>query len=377
MNRSHKIVIGVVVVVGLLVLYDQSGSVPVMEMKESDVLGKRSPKYTYQQFKDTAKVDPRAPINIPWVNLPKAELPRYLKYKESLLTPVINQGSHCAACWSISVTGMLADRISLYTNGKIKEPLSNQEMVSCWKHEGADGFCKIGGIPELAYKYIIKNGISLEKDYPYEQSNTGVISKCDKSKLNGYKVYIQPGSVRSLCVDPYRFKEGSAQYNRIIAQNVENMKRELFHNGPFVGTLQIYEDMYDYDGLSVYSGPKKGAKFVGGHAAIIYSLSEEGINGVEPGFDSAYWGVKNCWGLEHPTKSPSSKGYIFIKMGSNVCGIESRASRALPVIDGKMKKHMVKSLDDVRYTSYNDYVDDPERENLITSVGKIKGWYKK
>lgn len=331
---------------------------------------------SYDEFVSIAKVNHKAIIGVPWIQLPGLDdyLPSYLKYKEKLLTPVIDQGK-CASCWSISVVQMLADRISVYTGGRVKKVLSSQEMISCW--DGHDGkACSEGGIPELAYNYIIKNGIGLDTDYPYEQRTTTKLKKCDGSRLDGERLYLEPGSVRSLCIDPYKFKTGSSNYREIIGLNIKNMKKELLVNGPFVCTIMVYQNLYAYDGLSVYEG-HKGSKFVGGHSVVCVGYCDEEMNGVEPGFDTpgGYWVIRNSWS-DWPSKSPASKGYFYIKKGSNVCGIESRASRAFPVLSAHMKTQMVESLDHSRYTSYTDYVDDPDRQLLVTKVGRIRGWLK-
>lgn len=338
-------------------------------------LGKPKKRKTYAEFIAIAKVNHKKVMGVPWVQLPDLNgyLPSYLKYREKLLTPVVDQGN-CASCWSISVVQMLADRVSVYTGGKYRDVLSVQEMISCWDgHQGKA--CSEGGVPELAYHYIIKNGIGLDKDYPYQQASSTKLKRCDKSKLGGKRLYVEPDSVRSLCIDPYKLKEGSAKYKEIIDLNVKNMKKELLINGPFVCTIMVYSDLYDYDGLSVYEGNKKGSKFIGGHSVVCVGYCDEGINGVEPGFDTPYWVIRNSWS-DWPLKSPASEGYFYIKQGSNVCGIESRASRAIPILSAEAKASRVDSLDESRYTSYTSYVDDPDRQLLVTKVGKIRGWFK-
>ena len=55
-------------------------------------------------------------------------------------------------------------------------------------------------------------------------------------------------------------------------------------------------------------------------------------------------------------------------MGKNVCGIESRASSALPELTDEIKANRV-SLDESRYISYDSYINDPERSNYIEKVG--------
>ena len=51
-------------------------------------------------------------------------------------------------------------------------------------------------------------------------------------------------------------------------------------------------------------------------------------------------------------------------MGKNICGIESRASSALPELTDEIKANRT-SLDESRYISYDSYINDPERENYI------------
>lgn len=373
MKKSYLFMIVLV----LVIMYGYRGSSSEFyEVEDTKLLGAPSTKRTYAEFVKIAEMlQYDAPISIPWIHIENVDdfLPTYLKYKEKILLPITNQGD-CAACWSMGVTHMISDRISIYTNGRIKKLLSAQEMISCWdKSIKNDIGCKTGGVPELAYQYIIKHGIALEKEYPYQQQNTTKIFKCDRNKMKHERVYIEPNSVRSLCRNPEQYKNDKQKYKAIIDENILNMKKEIFVNGEIVGTIMVYENLYTYDGLSIYS--KKKGKFIGGHLVNIIGWSESGVNTSEPGFDGAYWIAKNFWSTEWPTKSPSSNGYFYIKMGENVCGIESRASRAFPVLTNEIKSTMVKDLRDSRYESITEYVDDPERENYISKVGAMKKWF--
>ena len=375
MNNLNILFLLFVIAGVIYVLDEKYNKQPVLEKP----LGKnaRRKRKSYAEFVALAKVDPKAVIGIPWVQLPDLDgyLPTYLKYKEKILTPIIDQG-RCASCWSISVVQMLSDRISVYTGGRVMEPLSCQEMVSCWPGSKGDQGCLEGGIPELAYNYIIKNGVGLKKDYPYQQRRSTRVNKCDESRLKGKRLFVEPDSVRSLCIDPNKFEEGGRRYRDIIDLNVKNMKKELLINGPFVCTVYVHKNLYNFNSMEgVYLGPD-GSDYIGGHSVVVIGYCEEGINGVEPGFDVPYWIVRNSWS-DWPAESPASEGYFYIKMGSNVAGIESRASRALPVISDDVRSKMVKSLDESRYTSITDWVEDPERQNLITKVGKIRSLLKK
>ena len=379
-NKKGLLLLLVVLAV-LALLADSFTEVPYVE-KGTLVEGdnrRRKPKASKEEFEAlAAAIDPKYKTSLPWVKASAsvARLPKYLKYDERVLTPIEDQG-RCSSCWSIAVTGMLADRISIYTNGAIKERLSSQEMISCWEGHDGDG-CRIGGIPELAYDYIIKNGIALERDYPYDQESTKKITKCDKSKMRGKRVFAQAGSAKSLCIDPDQFPEGSDKWRRTINTNVENMRRELFANGPIVGTLMVYESTYDYDGLQIYRGRKNSSdKFVGGHAVLVTAAIEANVNTDEPGFSSAHWVVKQSWGLEYPSNSPMSRGYMYVEMGRNVAGIESRASACMPVITPEISAKMVDSLDHSRFLSYEQYKNSKGRKNFIKKTTRLRRAYQK
>jgi len=314
-----------------------------------------------------SNVDHKHYLGAPYVELGLfgSELPKYLKYKEKLLTmSELGQGT-CNACWSFTVTQMIADRISVMTGGKIFRPLSAQEMISCFRNGNSNTGCKIGGIPEKSYYYIADNGIATQKDYEYLQRNTNHIHGCQKDKLNGFRTFIQKKSIKNICQDPYIYKEGSDRYNKVVAKNVLNMKKELLQNGSFVGTIYVKDSMHNYDGKSVYRGGCDDDSKGYGHAVTIIGYAECGVNKNEKNFNYPYWIVKNSWGSSW---NASNNGYFYIEMGKNICGIESRASSAIPVITQEIKDNMV-DLNESRYITYDSYVNDPERENYFAKVG--------
>lgn len=332
------------------------------------------PKKTFAEFKQATNKMMDLPIGLPYTLHPEIKLPTYIKYKESLLTPVIDQNV-CASCWAISVCHLIADRIALYTKGRIKRPLSHQELVSCHDVKGDNG-CTIGGIPESSFQYIIENGIATDEDYPYLQAKSNRIVKCDSSKKKGFRTYAKKGSIRSLCIDPAKYTKGSPEWQKVIDQNTRNMKTELFLNGPIAITIYVYSSLYLHDGLSIYD-PKDNelGEYVGGHSALLVGSAEE-VDGVEPGFDGKYWILKNSWSAEHPIKSPASKGYLYVRAGRNCCGIESRASTVQVCITDEIKRNMVKSLDECRWLSYNSYSNDPNRTNFIKKSTKLRALLK-
>lgn len=375
-DRKKRVALVLLVLVVLALAANAFTVVPVMEAQDPLGSSRVKPKITREQFAASARLDHKAPITLQQANADGGQLnlPKYLKYHEDKLTPIRDQGK-CSACWSIATTAMLADRISIYTNGAIKEELSSQEMISCWDGHQGKG-CSVGGVPELAYSYLINQGVTLEKDFPYVQQFTNKIPKCDKAKKAGRRVFAQAGSSVSLCIDPYQYKEGSEDYNSTIRANVESMKCELFLHSIIIGTMMVYEGAYDYNGLSVYTGPKKGEKFVGGHCLEISGFCEEGVNKDEPGFEGGFWICKQSWGTGFPPNTPAASGYMYIKMGNNCVGIESRASACLPVITPEISAKMADSLDESRFLSYEQYRNSAGKKNFVKKATKLGVAYK-
>ncbi|XP_040865270.1 probable cysteine protease RD21B [Glycine max] len=95
--------------------------------------------------------------------------------KEGAVTPVKNQGATCNSCWAFTAVGAVESLVKIKTGDLIS--LSEQEVVDCTTSSSRG--CG-GGDIQHGYIYIRKNGISLEKDYPYR----GDEGKCDSNKKN-------------------------------------------------------------------------------------------------------------------------------------------------------------------------------------------------
>jgi len=180
---------------------------------------------------------------------------------------------------------MIEDRVALMTGGQIRKQLSVQEMLAC---DGLQGGCE-GGAPETALEFLVAPGIVIDDKYPYEQEKSDFISPC--KQVSGKRRKIKPDSIRSLCLQLDESEVGSQRH----IDNILNMKREIYENGPIVGTIMVYSDLYDYSGQGVYS-VTAGATAIGGHAIEIFGWSDENANTAEPNFQDAYWVCKNSWG---------------------------------------------------------------------------------
>lgn len=311
---------------------------------------------------------------------PSKALPSYFKWKEKILVPVRDQGK-CASCWAFAVADCVGDRLSIATGGKIRKCLSVQELLSCFNRHVFH--CKRGGIPELTYNYVVTHGLLSEEDYPYQQLKDRTISKCqtsnssflrylmpDSARVNANKdkVFGVDGTAKNLCQSLTGLIKGTKLYEQVLKKNIENMKVEIFLHGPIVGTMYVHKDLYAYDGKTVYSH-SPDSPLMGGHAIEIFGWCDKGANTREPGFQDAYWICRNSWGLKWPRKLPY--GLMYIKMGDNESGIESRASSIIPALNDVTQTLSSDTVrDKLRYQSYNEYVSDPERVNFMLSDDK-------
>ncbi|KAL1505320.1 hypothetical protein ABEB36_004912 [Hypothenemus hampei] len=94
------------------------------------------------------------------------------------VTEVKNQGS-CGGCWSFSTTGTLE---GLYQQ-KYGELLSfsEQQLLDC---DDTNAACD-GGVVQYALKYVAKNGLKVEDEYPYQAEKL----TCQTTPNKTVKVY--------------------------------------------------------------------------------------------------------------------------------------------------------------------------------------------
>ena len=289
------------------------------------------------------------PLNKFTSNIKKYQGEKYYQffvYNTDYLTDTIDQGD-CGACWAFSICNTLSDKISLFTEGKKKTLLSVQQILGCFKEakQGCQGYS-----PEKLVIWLDKQKIKLKdnNEIPYIQNNNLDIKyKCDISIIG---VGIQYDSIFSLTewieeINPDRIK---------LYNNINRMKYELNSNGPFYCVMTVYQDLYNYNGLSIYKHIQ-GSKPIGGHAIEIIGYCNAGVNNNEKG----YWICKNTWGQKWPLAS-KVKNYFTILMGENECGVESRCGSLNP-------DYYTPNLNSkVFYTHIEDFKKDKQIGNILS-----------
>ncbi|XP_072399506.1 cathepsin L-like proteinase [Diabrotica undecimpunctata] len=191
--------------------------------------------------------------------------------QKGAVLPVREQGN-CGGCWAFSAIGALEGQVAIHKKQKIS--LSPQNLVDC----NRDNYGCRGGYPAVAFKYVQKEGISSEADYPYVARNDRCNKNARKSitKLSGYKR-----------VNPTE----------------KDLVSAISKVGPIsvLVAASIWTDSYVG---GVYNNTNCGEI---DHAVLAVGYTDE------------YFIVKNSWG---PTWG--EKGYIRIARGNNICSINNQ-----------------------------------------------------
>lgn len=192
------------------------------------------------------------------------------------VTSVKDQGK-CGSCWAFSATAQIEGEA--FIKGKPLIDLAVQEIVSCDKKSSGCG----GGDPSTGYDYVKQiGGIEAQKDYPYTSGGgSSGTCKVDKSK------FIVKLSGKS---------------------TVSGGESGL---GKALGTHPV-SVCHQTGGWQHYSGGvMTSCSSGGGHCTLAVGYASSGD----------YWIIKNSW-----AERWGNKGYLYLKQGSNLCGITNHMS---------------------------------------------------
>ncbi|XP_050500213.1 cathepsin B-like [Diabrotica virgifera virgifera] len=235
------------------------------------------------------------------------------KQCSDVISAIVDQ-SGCGSCWAVSAASVMSDRRCIASNGKLKIPVSAEDLLSCCSYCGD---CHGTSQPERAWDYWQETGISTGGLYgskqgcrPYSLLNCtpscpqfyetpACKHKCDNPKLDYTK--------------ELTFGQGSVH----TFNSVEDIKKEILINGPVEATFMAYQDFLCYK-RGVYQHVA-GNDIPDGHAVRVLGWGEE--NG------TPYWLVANSW-----NEGWGDKGLFKIILGKNEVGIESNMMAARPKI---------------------------------------------
>lgn len=247
--------------------------------------------------------------------------------QRGLILPPRNQ-LQCGSCWAFASTDMLADRLNIMSQGRLRTPLSAQYLISCSYNgaacsNGSSNLCGCqGGSIHEALNHLATVGTVPDSTDPYRQTlptedhtcsspagtDTCPCSKTEETFNTSGLYQFLPETVGSLCElhDIDSFKNIPAAR---IVDAVRRASHDILAYGPVISAMEVYSDLETFDANSGIYEHKSGT-YVGGHAIEIVGWGEE--NGV------SFWWIKNSWGTGW-----GDNGYFRIRRGVNECSIEA------------------------------------------------------
>jgi len=210
----------------------------------------------------------------------------------------------CGSCWALHAADVLADRLAIQTQGRLKVGLSAQIMVSCdEKNLG----CR-GGMLSRAWQWLRETGVVHESCFPYS-SWLDYRPPC-RDRCVPWNIGV---SFRAFKARDF-YRVGNTLLDSVLHTRVRSIQEEILTNGPVEAGFYVYEDFQHYTS-GVYAH-RYGAR-KGGHAVKIIGW------GTAKGVD--YWVVQNSWG---PLWGEG--GYFRIRRGHDECKIESHVFAGMP-----------------------------------------------
>jgi len=211
------------------------------------------------------------------------------------VTAVKDQGQ-CGSCWAFSAVEELES--AWFLGGHPMTELSPQQVVSCDK-KGMDQGCN-GGDTVEAYKYMKSAGLETEKDYPYTSGDSGMDGQC---KYSASKVVAK--MVNFTYATPPCFDACKKQDEDTLAKNL--------------ATTAPVSICVEAEPWQLYSGGILSKNCAQAYTSLDHCVQLVGFNTNTQGVK--YWLIRNSWNTDW-----GMDGYIFVKYGSNLCGVADEAT---------------------------------------------------
>jgi cathepsin B len=226
----------------------------------------------------------------------------------------IRDQSDCGSCWAFGAAEAATDRVCIGTNGAQNPHLSATDVLSCcWM---CGNGCN-GGYPASAWSYFQSTGIVTGGNYgdntwcsayPFPICDHHVQGKYQPCAATEFNTPTCPSSCdgNSTYKTPFGQDKHKFASSYSIAADQEQIKAEIYKNGPVEAAFTVYADFPNYkSGVYHYTTGDQ----LGGHAIKIFGWGTE--NGVD------YWSVANSWNEDW-----GDNGIFKIQRGSDECGIE-------------------------------------------------------
>lgn len=231
----------------------------------------------------------------------------------------IRDQSNCGSCWAVAAAEAMSDRVCIQSNGNEKVDISAADLMSCCASCGSG--CG-GGYPAMAWRFYENTGLVTGGNYQSAGCEPYPLAPCDHHmsgpRPNCSEDIAPTPKCSKTCQNSYTTTYskdkhfGAKAYS--IGNNEEDIRKEIYTNGPVEAAFTVYEDFLSYTS-GVYQ--HKTGQNVGGHAVRILGWGTE--NG------TPYWLIANSWNEDW-----GLQGYFKMIRGKNDCGIEAGITAGTP-----------------------------------------------
>lgn len=252
-------------------------------------------------------------------DLPKS-FNSFEKWPECPSIVEVRDQSDCASCWAFGVAEVATDRLCIATQGQHQERLSADDIVSCCADCGYK--CK-GGYTGMAWEYLRLTGIVTGGEYGTTKwCKSYPFPPCEHGVEGQYPPCSTTPPDDPVCIEecqpgyPVEYKKDRHTFSNVyqLGADVDEIKTEIFTNGPVDATFMVFEDFMTYKS-GVYHHVE--GKNISLHTVKIIGWGEED--------GEKYWLVVNSWNEDW-----GEKGLFKIRLGTNECAIESQVEAGLP-----------------------------------------------
>lgn len=305
------------------------------------------------------------------------------------LSPIRDQGQ-CGNCWAIATTSVLSDRYAIQSLNQINiefspyattvcagvidsQPYYDDKVISQKNLEAHSEAACSGNTIYNALSFLYIYGAMEHSCY-----SKGLFKEKGISYLDDFKTINDLPTCQELAgrdFDQCLNSDIAARYFRSIgsytieenpADNYLTIREEIYQFGPVISGFIIYDDfLEEYDGTTIYMGPKKESSSQGGHAIKIVGWGREKVDGQ----DVNYWWIGNSWG-----KNWGIGGFFKMKMGIPECQLEKNIATMIPDIKGLKIVYDFITFEEspTEILARKEFKIDSENGYLLSAIRKIK-----
>jgi len=214
----------------------------------------------------------------------KKELPKQKLWDDLQTFAYVKNQGECGSCWAIASSTVIEAHHEIYS-GK-HTIFSTQQIVDCTpnpRHCGGEGGCK-GATAELAFDWVLKNGISPSSAIPYK----GPGGKCTTgpSWSNGTPSAAILLAAKSPAAGHGGASIGMNSWSTLPKNEYEPLMRALAESGP--AAVSVAADTWFMYEEGIFNGCPKDA--VINHAVVAIGYGEEK--------GKTFWTIQNSWGAD-------------------------------------------------------------------------------